>query len=162
MSKRFFLLCVAVSIGGCVAPQQRQAPAPHEIHAFKPIEFKYDTAAPEASNFYRQLDLPAWQCDLEVTSGNTAVRYGNRRDISEYNDSLTACIVHAYAQGNQAVERLKAARVPSKQADLSKDLYAKWSAYLGTMSPYRATDPIAKSSYEAAKQALITEIKFSK
>lgn len=122
MSKRFLLLCAAASMGGCVAPQQRQAPPPHEIHTFKPIEFKYDAATPEASNFYRQLGLPAWQCDLEATSGNTAVRYGGRRDIGEYSDALSACIAHAYSQGDQAVERLKAAKAPSKQADLSKAL----------------------------------------
>jgi hypothetical protein len=59
------------------------------------------------------------------------------------------------------VNRLKAAKVPAKQAELSKDLYAKWSAYLTTISLYRTTDQQAKSAYQAAKEALATEVKFS-
>ncbi len=130
-------------------------------HTFEPIEFKYDPKSPEAINFSRQLDISAWQCDLEATSGNTAVRYGDSQTIAQYSSSLMACIKRSNDQGNEAIARLKTAKLSAKQADLSKDLYAKWSAYLSTMSPYQSTDIRAKASYQAAKQALLTEVKFS-
>ncbi|WP_379555012.1 hypothetical protein [Pseudomonas sp. MD332_8] len=161
------LSALTIALAGCVAPQQRTpnasavagpAKAPH---VFKPIDFKYDPKSPEAINFSRQLDLPAWQCDLEATTGSYAVRYSNRPLIAEYSNSLIECFKHARAQGDEAVNRLKAAKVPTRQAELSKDLYAKWSAYLSTMSPYRTTDQQAKSAYQASKEALATEVKFS-
>lgn len=158
------LATLTMSLAGCVAPQQKTsaaAAAARAPHAFKPIAFKYDPKLPAAINFYRQLDLPAWQCDLEAATGSTVVRYGNSQTIAEYSNSLLECFKHAKVQGDDAVARLKAAKVPVKQADLSKDLYAKWSAYLATMSPYRSTDLQAKSAYQAAKEALATEVKFS-
>lgn len=158
------LLAALMMLVGCVGPQQKTpaATAPTKApHAFKPIDFKYDSKSPEVVNFSRQLDLPAWQCDLESTTGSYAVRYNNRPLIAEYSNSLIECFKHARAQGDEAVNRLKAAKVPTRQAELSKDLYAKWSAYLTTMSPYRATDQQAKSAYNAAKEALATEVKFS-
>ncbi|MDI2589993.1 hypothetical protein NYP20_16285 [Pseudomonas sp. N3-W] len=161
------LAALAMTLAGCAAPQHRTAAAPaiapaiKTPHVFKPIDFKYDPKSPEAINFSRQLDLPAWQCDLEATTGNTMVRYANAQTISVYSNSLMDCFKHARAQGDEAVNRLKAAKVPAKQAELSKDLYTKWSAYLTTMSPYRTTDQQAKSAYQAAKEALATEIKFS-
>ncbi|WP_439864901.1 hypothetical protein [Pseudomonas antarctica] len=161
------LSALTLALAGCVAPQQRTpnasavagpAKAPH---VFKPIDFKYDPKSPEAINFSRQLDLPAWQCDLEATTGSYAVRYGNRPLIAEYSNSLSECFKNARAQGDEAVNRLKAAKLPTRQAELSKDLYAKWSAYLSTMSPYRTTDQQAKSAYQASKEALVAEVKFS-
>lgn len=161
------LAALTIALAGCAAPQKRNSVAPTATapakapHVFKPIDFKYDPNSPEAVNFSRQLDLPAWQCDLEATTGNFAVRYSNRPLIAEYSNSLLECFKYARAQGDEAVNRLKAAKVPAKQAELSKDLYAKWSAYLTTMSPYRTTDQQAKSAYQAAKEALATEVKFS-
>ncbi|MNP70924.1 hypothetical protein D3C76_1672280 [compost metagenome] len=81
---------------------------------------------------------------------------------AEYGNSLTECIKFAYSQGNEAVARLKAAKLPAKQLELSKDLYAKWSAYLSSMNPYSMPDHRAKADYQAARQALSTEVKFSK
>lgn len=158
------LTVAAISLAGCVAPQQRptNAAAPTRTpHAFKPIEFKYDPNSAAALNFSRQLDLPAWQCDLEATTGGTAVRYGNQAMIAEYSNSLLECVKHSRSQGDEAIARLKAAKIPAKQAELSKDLYAKWSTYLMTMSPYSPTDMRAKAAYQSAKEALATEIKFS-
>jgi nitrous oxide reductase accessory protein NosL len=158
---------LTITLAGCVAPQQRTPVAPVATapakapHAFKAIDFKYDPKSPEAVNFSRQLDLPAWQCDLEATTGNTMVRYASAQTIAVYNNSLSECFKHARAQGDEAVNRLKAAKVPARQAELSKDLYAKWSVYMGTMSAYRTTDQQAKSAYQAAKEALATEVKFS-
>ncbi|SFA82676.1 hypothetical protein SAMN05216248_101672 [Pseudomonas simiae] len=158
------LSALTMTLAGCVAPQQK-GPAPTAPskypHVFKPIDFKYDPKSPEAINFSRQLDLPVWQCDLEATTGSYAVRYNNRLAIAEYSNSLIECFKHARAQGDEAVNRLKTAKLPARQAELSKDLYAKWSAYLTTMSPYRTTDQQAKSAYQAAKEALATEVKFS-
>ncbi len=158
------LIALTMTLAGCVAPQQKTptaAAAAKAPHAFKPIDFKFDPKAPEAVNFSRQLDLPAWQCDLEATTGSYAVRYNNRAGIAEYSNSLIECFKHAKAQGDEAVSRLKAANVPAKQAELSKDLYAKWSTYLSTMSPYSSTDLRAKAEYQSAKDALATEVKFS-
>ncbi|MBI6682888.1 hypothetical protein YA0697_14315 [Pseudomonas viridiflava] len=162
-SKIFTMLVLAISVMGCAAPQQKPAAKlpPKEPHVFKPIDFKYDPATPAALSFSRQLDIPAWQCDMEATTGNVAVRYGDRQAIAVYSDSLMECFKHSRAQGDEAVARLKAAKVSPKQAELSKDLYAKWSTYLSGMSPYQKTDLRAKAAYEAAKQALITEVKFS-
>lgn len=94
--------------------------------------------------------------------GRDAVRYGLRDRQAEYSNSFMECVKFAHAQGNEAVTRLKASKIPTKQLELSKDLYAKWSAYLSSMSPYRLPDQRAKSDYQAAKQALATEVKFSK
>jgi hypothetical protein len=160
------LTVAAIALSGCAAPQQRPnkatASAPARApHTFKPIEFKYDAKSAAALNFTRQLDLPAWQCDLEATTGATAVRYGNQSMITEYSNSLLECVRHSRAQGDEAIARLKAAKISAKQAELSKDLYAKWSTYLMTMSPYQPTDQRAKATYQAAKEALATEVKFA-
>jgi hypothetical protein len=158
------LTVAAITLAGCVAPQQKPtnaAASTRAPHTFKPIDFKYDPNSAAALNFSRQLDLPAWQCDLEATTGGTAVRYGNQAMIAEYSNSLLECFKHSRSQGDEAIARLKAAKVPAKQAELSKDLYAKWSTYLTTMSPYHSADRRAKAAYEAAKDALATEVKFS-
>ena len=162
-SKTCTMLVLAVSLVGCAAPQQKAASSqPAKApHVFKPLEFEYDPGAAPALNFSRQLALPAWQCDLEATTGNTAVRYGDRRAIAEYSDSLMQCFKHSKAQGDEAVTRLKAAKVSERQSELSKDLYVKWSTYLSGMTPYATTDQRAKAAYTAAKKALETEVKFS-
>ena len=160
-------LIAATILAGCVPVQSPSngyaatAPAKKEPHVFKPRPFTYDKESPEATNFASQLDMPAFQCDLEAMLGRSAVRYGLRDQEQVYGNSLSECIKFAYSQGNEAVTRLKAAKIPAKQLDLSKDLYAKWSAYLGTMSPYRMPDNRAKAEYQAARQALSTEVKFS-
>jgi len=159
-------LIAATILAGCAPIQPPSngsvATAPKkEPHVFKPRPFTYDKESPEATNFASQLDMPAFQCDLEAMLGRSAVRYGLRDQEQVYGNSLSECIKFAYSQGNEAVTRLKAAKIPAKQLDLSKDLYAKWSAYLGTMSPYRMPDNRAKAEYQAARQALSTEVKFS-
>lgn len=163
--KTYTMLAVlTIALAGCVAPQRQTttATAPAKApHAFKPINFKHDAKQPEASNFARQLDLPIFQCELEAQTGSYAVRYGNRQGIDEYSQSLLDCYRHARAEGDAAIARLKAASVPKTQSELAKVLYAKWSAYLGTISPYTRTDIRAKSEYRAAKEALATEVKFS-
>ncbi|WP_353742560.1 hypothetical protein WHX55_10920 [Pseudomonas fluorescens] len=151
-------------LAGCVAPQQKPADSALSArapHVFKPLEFQYDPKSPEVLNFSRQLALPALQCELEANTGGMAVRTGNRQMIEEYSNSLMECIKHSKSQGDEAIARLKAAKVPEKQIELSKDLYSKWSAYLMTMSAYRTTDHRAKAEYQVAREALATEVKFS-
>jgi hypothetical protein len=158
------LAALTITLAGCVAPQQKTtaATAPAKApHAFKPIKFEHDAKLPEATNFARQLDIPIFQCELEAGTGGYAVRYGNRQRIAEYSKSLLDCNKHARAEGDAAIARLKAASVTTKQAELAKELYTRWSAYLGTMSPYSQPDIRAKSEYRAAKEALATEVKFS-
>lgn len=166
---RYTLAAFMVSaslLAGCapVQPNSSQyaaAPVKKEPHVFKPIEFKHDDKLPEATNFARQLDIPIFQCGLEAETGSYAVRYRNPQGIAEFSQSLLDCNKHARSEGDAAIARLKAAKVSSKQADLAKDLYAKWSAYLSTMSPYSRADLRAKAEYTAAKEALATEVKFS-
>lgn len=157
----------AAFLAGCAPVQPNSgvyaaAPAKKEPHAFKPRPYTYDKESPEATNFASQLDMPAFQCDLEAMLGRDAVRYGLRDLQTEYTNSFMECVKFAHAQGGEAVTRLKAAKVSVRQLELSKDLYAKWSAYLSSMSPYRMPDHRAKSEYQAAKEALATEAKFSK
>lgn len=161
-----FLVSASMLVG-CAPVQQSSsgyatAPAKKEPHVFKPRPYTYDKDSPEATNFASQLDMPAFQCDLEAMLGRDAVRYGLRDLQTEYTNSFMECVKFAHSQGNEAVTRLKAAKIPAKQLELSKDLYAKWTAYLSSMSPYRLPDHRAKSDYQAAKQALATEVKFSK
>lgn len=159
------IVAISAVLAGCVMPaastQQVQPARNLEPHTFKPIKFSYDPKLPEAANFSRQLGIPAFQCELEATTGSTAVRYGDRQGVTEYTESLMDCLKHSRAQGDEAVARLKAAKIPPKQAELAKDLYAKWSAYMMTLSPYSATDLRAEAAYEDSKQALSTEIKFA-
>ncbi|WP_372438231.1 hypothetical protein ACCM60_14140 [Pseudomonas chlororaphis subsp. aureofaciens] len=157
----------ASMLAGCAPVQSpsvgyASAPTKKEPHVFKPRPYTYDKESPEASNFASQLDMPVFQCDLEAMLGRDAVRYGLRDLQAEYSNSFMECVKFAHAQGNEAVTRLKASKVSTKQLELSKDLYAKWSAYLSSMSPYRLPDHRAKSDYQAAKEALATEVKFSK
>ncbi|WP_458736965.1 hypothetical protein [Pseudomonas chlororaphis] len=166
--KRYALIAaVAASaiLSGCAtqstSSQTAQPVKKAEPHAFKPIKFELDGKLSEATNFARQLDIPIFQCELEAGTGSYAVRYGNRQGIAEYSQSLLDCNKHARAEGDAAIARLRAAKVPTKQAELAKELYAKWSAYLMTMSPYSPPDIRAKSEYRAAKEALATEVKFS-
>lgn len=153
--------CAPHSSGPSISSQQQTNPARSEPHVFKPIEFKYDPKKPEATNFAKQLDLPIFQCELEASTGNMAVKYGNKQGIAEYSDSLIACSLHARKEGDAAIARLRTAKVPAKQAELAKALYAKWSAYLQSMNPYSRPDIIAKTDYRSAKEALATELKFS-
>lgn len=160
-----FMLSASL-LAGCapIQPSSSQhtvAPAKNAPHVFKPIEFKHDDKLPEATNFARQLDIPIFQCALDSETGSHAVRYRNPQGIAEYSQSLLDCNKHARSEGDAAIARLKAAKVSAKQADLAKDLYAKWSAYLSTMSPYSRPDVRAKAEYAAAKEALATEVKFS-
>ncbi|KAA8692047.1 Uncharacterized protein ALO80_04111 [Pseudomonas caricapapayae] len=160
-SKILVLLSIAISIGGCAGPQQNQHQSvPREAHTFKPIEFKYDERRTAAANFAQQLDIPAFQCALEASNGSYAVRYRNPQGIAEYTRSLLDCNRNARSEGDAAVAVLNAAKVNPKQADLAKDLYAKWSAYLSTMSIYSRPDIRAKTQYIAAKEALAAEVKF--
>lgn len=162
-----FAVPLAFLVAGCAPPRhnpyvtQPVAVAP-QPKTFTPIGFTYDPKAPEATNFAKQLRGPAFQCELESTTGGYAVRYGNQVKIAESTEILSQCRRDGYAQANEAVERLKAAKVSQAQNDLAKDLYAKWSTYMDSLSVYQRTDLRAQAAYESAASALATEVKFSK
>ena len=161
-----FLGAALLVSAGCAPVQTRPKPAQiassaGEPHIFKPIEFKYDPSRPEATNFAAQLQIPIFQCELEAGNGNYAVKYGNQERLAIYSKALLDCNKHANSQADIAIARLKSAKLPPKQAELAKNLYAKWSAYLATVSTYSAPDQRAKANYQAARQALASEVKFA-
>ncbi len=87
--------------------------------------------------------------------------YGSNKRPDENAQALTDCQQYAYQQGNEAIARLRQAKVSAKTLNLSKDLYAKWSAYLAGMSISAPKDRLAASQYEASRRALMTEEKFA-
>lgn len=160
-----FVVATALSLAGCVSPHQAvtrpttPAPAPH---TFKPMSFTYSENRSAASNFQARLDASAWSCDLEASSGHSLYKMGIRSAIQTYGESLNDCRAHARSEGDQAIQKLNQSKLNGKLMDLSKDLYSKWSTYLGSMSVYSPADASAKNQYEQARSALLTEEKFSK
>lgn len=160
---RFFIaFVVATSLAGCTSsPQKAEQSATRAPHVFKAMEFQYDQTKSEAFNFAQRLDSTVFQCGTDARTGSLAVRYANPQKTAEYSQSLLACNTHARSEGDAAVARLRAANLPERQTELAKQLYAKWSAYLGTISIYTPPDIRAASEYRAAKEALLTEVKFA-
>lgn len=175
MKGRSLALLVAGAVGalGLVAgcAQSRYEPivytdaAPAEQWTFTPIEVKYEDAQSPAWNFERVLGLNARRCGQEADMGYilyTQLRgYGSSKRPDDRAQALADCQQYAYQRGNEAIARLKQAKVSAKTLDLSKDLYAKWSAYLAGMSISAPKDRIAANQYEASRRALITEEKFA-
>jgi len=81
---------------------------------------------------------------------------------TKYSESLSECLAYAQIEGDSAVTRLTSGNPSPKIMELSKDLYTKWSTYMSSLSVYVREDGVAKHQYEAAKEALLTEDKFSK
>lgn len=155
-------LFAAVALAGCSAPQPKpERPINRAPHVFEAMRFEYDQARSEAFNFAQRLDAAIFQCDTDARTGSLAVRYSNPQKTAEYSQSLLACNAHARSEGDAAIARLKKAGIPERQTELAKQLYAKWSAYLATISMYSRPDLRAATEYRAAKEALLTEIKFS-
>ncbi|MET3055184.1 hypothetical protein ABXV19_25695 [Pseudomonas alkylphenolica] len=172
MSRRVQSLFVVGALGllaGCA--QQRYEPivytdaAPTEQWSFKPIEIQYmDTQSP-AWNFQHVLEHNAWKCGQEAAMGYILYSqlrgYGSSKRPDDRAQALADCQQYAYQRGNEAIARLKQAKVSAKTLDLSQDLYAKWSAYLVGMSISAPKDRLATNQYEASKRALLAEDKFS-
>lgn len=160
---------VLCALAGCV--QSRYEPivytdsAPAERWAFTPIEVKYKDAQSPAWNFEAVLQTRAWECSQQAEMGYILYRQlredGSNKRPDENAQALADCQRYAYQQGNEAIARLKQAKVSAKALDLSKDLYAKWSTYLASMSISTPKDRIAASQYEASKRALLAEEKFA-
>lgn len=132
---------------------------------FTPIEVKYEDAQSPAWNFEWLLGLYAQMCGREADSGyilyDQLRGYGSSERPDDRAQALADCQHYAYQRGNEAVARLKEAKVSAKTLDLSKDLYAKWSTYLASMSISAPKDRIAASQYEASRSALLAEDKFA-
>ena len=161
--------CVLGSLSGCA--QSRYEPivytdaAPAERWKFTPIEVKYKDAQSPAWNFETVLEVSAWKCGQEADSGYILYSqlrgYGSSKRPDDRAQALADCQRYAYQQGNEAIAHLKQAKVSAKTLDLSKDLYAKWSAYLAGMSISAPKDRLAANQYEASRRALLAEDKFS-
>lgn len=139
--------------------------APTKRWTFTPIEVKYEDAQSPAWNFEWLLGLYAQMCGREADSGyilyDQLRGYGSSERPDDRAQALADCQHYAYQRGNEAVACLKEAKVAAKTLDLSKDLYAKWSAYLASMSISAPKDRIAASQYEASRSALLAEDKFA-
>jgi len=126
------------------------------------MPYTYSESKSAALNFQSRLDASVWRCDLEASSGHSLYSMGIRVALQTYGDSLSDCRSYARSEGNQAIQKLNQAKPNEKIMQLSKDLYAKWSTYIGSLSVYSPADALAKTQYEQAKSALLTEEKFSK
>lgn len=172
MSRRFQRALAVAALGllaGCA--QSRYEPivytdaAPAERWTFTPIEVKYKDAQSPAWNFEKVLQTRAWECSQQADMGYILYRqlqeYGSNKRPDENAQALTDCQQYAYQQGNEAITRLKQAKVSAKTLDLSKDLYVKWSTYLAGVSIYSAKDRLAAAQYEASRLALLAGEKFA-
>jgi hypothetical protein len=140
--------------------------APAERWKFTPIEVKYmDTQSP-AWNFQHVLEHNAGRCGQEAAMGYILYSqlrgYGSSKRPDDRAQALADCQQYAYQRGNEAIARLKQAKVSATTLDLSKDLYAKWSAYLAGMSISAPKDHLAANQYEVSRRALLAEDKFAK
>lgn len=145
----FLLACMAAS----ALAQQKD---------FDDLSYKYKEDKSAAWNFAAALDNPVFYCGLEATSGATMQRQGGTSAVQRYADNLSICQRQAVKVGDLAVEELKK-RNPSPQIlTLAKDLYGKWSAYMGSLSVYTGEEVRAKQEYRLAAEALRAEDKFSK
>ena len=161
--------CVLGLLSAC--SQSRYEPivytdaAPAERWTFTPIEVKYKDAQSPAWNFETVLQARAWECSQQADMGYILFSqlrgYGSSKRPDENAQALADCQQYAYQQGNEAIARLKQAKVSAKTLDLSKNLYAKWSAYLAGMSISAPKDRLAANQYEDSRRALLAEDKFS-
>lgn len=160
---------VLFALAGCAQSQYESIvytdPAPAERWTFTPIEVKYKDAQSPAWNFETVLQTRAWECGQQADMGYVLYsqlrEYGSTKRADKNAQALADCQQYAYERGNEAIARLKQAKVSAKTLELSKDLYAKWSAYLTGMSISAPKDRLAASQYEASRRALMTEEKFA-
>ncbi|MFS0828713.1 hypothetical protein [Pseudomonas phoenicis] len=160
---------VLCALAGCA--QSRYEPivytdsASAERWAFTPIEVKYKDAQSPAWNFEMVLQTRAWECSQQADMGYILYKqlreYGSNKRPDENAQALADCQRYAYQQGDEAIGRLKQAKVSAKTLDLSKDLYAKWSAFLAGMSISAPKDHIAAGQYDASRRALMAEERFA-
>lgn len=161
---------IFAAISGCAQqqyePMSSNAVAPAQQWSFRPTEAQYiDTKSP-AWNFQYVLDHNARKCSQEAAMGR--ILYQQLRDMGSSKrpddraQALADCQQYANQRGNEAISRLQQAMPYPKTLELSKDLYAKWSAYVGGMSIYSVKDTLASTQYETSRQSLLAEDKFAK
>ena len=172
MNSKIKVLLVAGVLGllaGCA--QQRYEPviytaaAPAEQWSFQPMEIKYMETQSPAWNFQHVLERNAGKCSQEAAMGYILYSqlrgYGSSKRPDDRAQALADCQQYAYQRGSEAIVLLKQAKVSTKTLDLSKDLYAKWSAYLAGMTISAPKDRLAANQYEASMRALLAEDKFA-
>lgn len=168
--KAVVALCTLGLLTGCAQPRYEPIlytdAVPAELWTFTPIEVKYKDTQSPAWNFEHVLETNAWKCGQEADMGYILYSqlrgYGSSKRPDDRAQALADCQQYAYQRGDEAVARLKQAKVSTKTLDLSKDLYAKWSAYLAKMSISAPKDRLAANLYEASRRALLAEDKFAK
>lgn len=156
-------------LAGCAQQRYEQivstAAVPAQQWTFTPMETKYlDTQSP-AWNFQHVLEHNVWQCGREADMGYILYSqlrgYGSSKRPEGNAQALADCQQHAYQRGNEAITRLKLAKVSTKTLELSKDLYSKWSVYMAGMTISAPKDAMVATQYETSRRALLTEDKFS-
>ncbi|WP_153788980.1 hypothetical protein [Pseudomonas sp. EMN2] len=165
--------CALGLLAGCV--QQRYEPIVNtEAHTpvqverwtFQPVEIKYVETQSPAWNFQQVLEQNAWKCGQEASMGYILYRqlrgYGSSKRPDDRAQALADCQQYAYQRGNEAIARLKQAKVPTQAMNLSKDLYAKWSVYMAGMSISAPKGSLVANQYEVSRRALLAEDKFTK
>lgn len=161
---KFWIACImaALALPGCSvpAPKKPEYLTVTRPHDFKPIPYKYEPSKSAAWNFQARLGALAFSCSLEADSGYRIARRGMNEQAAIYAKSLQDCFKHASADSDQAVADFKSSKPAAAILGLGKELYAKWSAYMATLSVYSPQNLDAKNSYEAAQSALLTEEKF--
>ena len=132
---------------------------------FTPKDVKYMDAQSPAWNFQHGLEQSAYECGQQAVMGHILYRqlrnYGSSKRPEDNAQALADCQQHAYQRGNEAITRLKQAKVNPKTLELSKDLYSKWSVYLSGMTIYSPKNTLAATQYETSRRALLSEDKFS-
>ncbi len=132
---------------------------------FTPIEAKYNEAKSPAWNFANALNATVMQCSREASTGylmyGVMRSTGNSRQPDDYAQVLLDCSKFAHQKGSEAVARLKQAKVSPELRELAKDLYAKWSTYIASMSVYSPKNTTAQVQFETALRALHAEDQFS-
>jgi len=87
--------------------------------------------------------------------------YGSSKRPDDHAQALADCQQYAYQRGNEAITRLKQAKVSPKALAMSKELYSTWSVYVAGMTISAPKDALAASRYEMSKNALLAEDKFA-
>jgi len=172
MSRKFQRLLAVGALGllaGCVQPRYEPIvytdAASAERWTFEPVELNYIDAKSPAWNFQDVLEHYAGRCGHQAAMGYILYSqlrgYGSSKRPDESAQALADCQKYAIKQGNEAIARLRQANVSAKTLDLSKDLYAKWSAYLSGMSISDTKDRLAANQYEMSRRTLLAEDKFT-
>ncbi|MAB96962.1 MAG: hypothetical protein CMK71_02690 [Pseudomonadaceae bacterium] len=149
-------------MAGC-SPTPPKTPSYLEVtrpHSFKPTPYDYEAGKSPAWNFQARLSSLTFSCGLEASSGFSIARMGLNDQAAIYNSALSECFKYARAESDQAIATFKQGNPSPKIMDLGKDLYAKWSAYMSTMSVYSPENRNAKTEYATAQSALLAEEKF--